>query len=121
VNERQLNSATLRNLDQSSIFLLTAPLSIGFNGIFEIVAADEARGGRLKKETRLRGGHRLLPLAGPFGTLAAQSTLAVNDYAGPPHRTHDPRNPIDLGDPMCPMEVAPFGSFRVRPSAIARP
>jgi hypothetical protein len=24
----------------------------------------------------------------PFGTLAARSTLAVNDCAGPPHRTH---------------------------------
>jgi hypothetical protein len=34
------------------------------------------RGGRLKKETRLRG-HRLPPLAGPSPPLAPRSTLAI--------------------------------------------
>ena|SRR5262249_2894930 len=36
----------------------------GFTGIFEIVAADKARVGRVEKETLLRAERRLLPLAG---------------------------------------------------------
>jgi hypothetical protein len=33
----------------------------GFSGIFEIVATDEAGGGRLKKETHLRGNSPFTP------------------------------------------------------------
>src|SRR6266436_774949 len=55
----------------------------GFTATFEIVAADKAGGGRVKKETHLRGGHRLLPPAAPSCPwppnlpLAARTTLAI--------------------------------------------
>jgi hypothetical protein len=48
----------------------------GFSGIFEIVAADKAGGGRAEKETHLRGGTSIAAPIHPFATLAARSTLA---------------------------------------------
>jgi hypothetical protein len=92
-------------------------LGSGFSGIFEIVAADKARGGRLKKETRLRG-HRLPPLADPSAPLLPDLPLppypmgwtstVVHHQALPPSpwgSLASPATPIDLGVPICPMDL----------------
>jgi hypothetical protein len=47
----------------------------GFTGIFEIVAADKARVGRVERRPLCAGNVDCRPYQ-PFATLAAQSTLA---------------------------------------------
>jgi hypothetical protein len=61
----------------------TKVISSGFTGIFEIVAADEARDGRVKardgrvkKETHSRRDIHCRTIS-PFATLAARSALAI--------------------------------------------
>src|SRR5262249_5415981 len=68
-------------LDQRSGVGVTTPvLSVGgergrFTGIFEIIVADKARVGRVKRRPFCAVEHRLPPYH-PFATLAARSTLA---------------------------------------------